>query len=375
MADSPVSVDRLRAWSYRRQQLGGAAERPLDALREVVAVYSSHPTAPLALLSRCATFGAADLGALEERREVMRLPAMRLSIFLMPTETAPRIVAATRQPMEKLAGRLRYAGLDWETYAQLKRRILEHTQQPISSSDLQAALNVSEASRAEVSLMTGVRLMAYEGLILRLGTSLLTDSLRYVAAEAWLGRPLAEADAEESLRWLAREYLHGYGPARVEDLAWWAGVTRRRASTALSGVDIVDIGGGLLLPADQRDAFDAVAPLDAEAIDLLPKWDAYTMGYAPNGRQRLVDDAHLASAYSPVGGKVPAGDGYPLLLRGGRAVARWSQRFAGRRMVVTITPFVAERLPSTRYERAFDAVGRLLGARIVEVTEAAPIGD
>src|SRR5436309_273211 len=102
MVESLVSVDRLRAWTYRRQRLGRAADAPHAALRDVVAVYSSHPTAPLALLSRSATFGVADLGALEERREALRLPAMRLSIFLMPTETAPRIVAATRQPMEKL---------------------------------------------------------------------------------------------------------------------------------------------------------------------------------------------------------------------------------------------------------------------------------
>ena len=38
---------RLQAWSYLRQQLGRAASGPVEALRGVVAVYSSHPTAPL----------------------------------------------------------------------------------------------------------------------------------------------------------------------------------------------------------------------------------------------------------------------------------------------------------------------------------------
>jgi hypothetical protein len=80
-------------------------------LRDVVAVYSSHPTAPLALLSRSTSFDAEHLGELEQRREVFRIPAMRQSIFLVPAETAPRIFAATRLPLEMHARRLRYGRL------------------------------------------------------------------------------------------------------------------------------------------------------------------------------------------------------------------------------------------------------------------------
>src|SRR5205823_3627579 len=136
-------------------------------------------------------------------------------------------------------------------------------------------------------------------------------------------------------------YLRGYGPARVADFAWWAGVPRRRAAAALAGARVVDVGGGLLLPADEQDAFERVAPLDPAAVDVLPKWDAYTMGHAPDGRQRLVDDAHLALAYSTASTRVgaTAGDGLPLVLQGGRAVASWSHRFEGQRVRVTVTPF------------------------------------
>jgi hypothetical protein len=34
---------------------------------------------------------------------VLRIPAMRQSTFLVPAETAPRVFAATRLPMEKHA--------------------------------------------------------------------------------------------------------------------------------------------------------------------------------------------------------------------------------------------------------------------------------
>ena len=90
---------RLQAWSYLRQQLGRAASGPVEALRGVVAVYSSHPTAPLSLLSRSKSFDGGRFSETEQRREVLRIPAMRQSIFLVPAESAPRIFAATRLPM------------------------------------------------------------------------------------------------------------------------------------------------------------------------------------------------------------------------------------------------------------------------------------
>ena len=357
-------IKKLQAWSYLRQQLSRAASRPAEALRGVVAVYSSHPTAPLSLLSRSTSFDAEHLSEMEQRRQVLRIPAMRQSIFLVPAETAPRLFAATRLPMDKHARRLRFAGLDWDEYTRLKQRVLEHTQAPITASDLQKAV------KTDARLMTAVRTMSYEGLVLRLGSSLRTDSLLYVATEAWLGHRLEEVDVLRSLQWLAQEYLRGYGPARVEDFAWWSGVSNRHASAALSDASVVDIGSGLLLPSDQQSAFERVEPVDSEAVDVLPKWDAYAMGHAPDGRQRLVDDQHLTSAFSSAGtpGKgATSGDGLPLVLRGGRAEASWSHRFEGNRMVVKVAPFERGVLRPALYERAFDGVGKLLGATSVEV--------
>ncbi len=357
-------IQRLRAWSYLRQRLGHAAADPAKALHGVVAVYSSHPTAPLSLLARSQSLPAERFHEMESRREVVRIRAMRGTSFVVPTATAPRVFAATRAPMSALAPRLRYAGLDLEGYARLKERVIEVAREPITANGLRRALD------ADDRLMAGVRLLTNEGLLLRLGTSLRADNLRYVATEAWLGHPLEELDREEALAWLAREYLRGYGPARVEDFAWWAGVPKGRVRTAISGVDVVAIGEGLLLHRDEQYAFESVEPLDPEALDILPKWDAYTMGHAPDGRQRLVNDEHLRSAYSAGGDGTLAGDGLPLVLVGGRAVASWSHRFERDRMLVRITPFQPDTLGSVPYERAFDDVGRLLGAAAVEVREA-----
>ena len=333
----------------------------MEALRGVVAVYSSHPTAPLSLLARGRAFDGGWLAETEERRETVRLSAMRGSIHLMPTETAPMIRAATRIPVEKFAGNLKYQGLSWDDFLRRRSQVRERLTEPMTPAEAQEALGVGRP------LLTVLKVLGYEGLVLRLGGSLRTDTLRYVLAESWLGAPLEEADPLEAVRWLAMEYLRAFGPARVKDFAWWCGTTQKRAKEALAGAEVVDVGGGLLLPAEDEAAFAAAEPLDPEAIALLPKWDAYTMGYAPDGRQRFVDDAHLPLAYSMAGQAATSGDGNPLVLRGGRAVAAWSHRFERDRMRITLSPFEPGILPSADWEALFGEIGTLLGASSIEI--------
>jgi hypothetical protein len=286
---------------------------------------------------------------------------MRQSIFLLPTDMASRVFAATRIPREKLAGRLKNLGLDEATYQRLTPVALEAAYTPVKPSELPV-----RAPGAD-NLYPVLRLLAREGLVLRVGASLRMDQLKYVATEAWLGKRLDEINPDEALTWLAGEYLRGLGPGRVADFAWWSGAGRRAAALALGRVPTVDIGGGLLLREEDLDEFQRVEPVAPGEISILPKWDSYTMGHAPDGRQRLIDDQYLTRAFTSVAGSpgATAGDGLPLLLRGGRAVASWAHRFDGNRMSVTVSPFVeGDQLP----ESAFDAIGQLLSASSLEVT-------
>lgn len=359
-------LEQLRAWSHRRQRLADPAGDPMDALRGVLAVYSSHPSGPLSLLCRSRSFSAQWLGNAEERRAVVRLMGPRGSIHLMPADTAPRIFAAVRLPLEKFDGNLKYAKITRDEYDALKRRMPELLREPRTPAEAQEAFGMG------ANLMTALRVMAYEGLVLRLGGSLRTDVLRYVSTEAWLGHPLDEPDPDEALRWLALEYLRAFGPARVKDVAWWIGCGQKRASEALKNAGVVDVGDGMLLRADDEAAFASTEPVDPDAVALLPKWDAYTMGYAPDGRQRFVADEHMKLAYSTakMGAGATSGDGNPLVLRGGRAVAAWSHKFAGDRMAVTLAPFEPGAVANLPLDPLFDDVGRLLGARSITVSVA-----
>jgi hypothetical protein len=94
--------------------------------------------------------------------------------------------------------------------------------------------------------------------VLRLGSSLRADRLRYEATEAWLDRLLAEEDPQRSLEWLRA--LARLWPSKSRgDCAWWSGVPRHRASAAIGETSVVDIGGGSLLPSDQHTDFERAA--------------------------------------------------------------------------------------------------------------------
>lgn len=124
--------------------------------------------------------------------------------------------------------------------------------EPLLPAELPGALGEAADPTGEARAVTGVRIMAYEGLVLRIGSNLRGNTLRYVATEAWLGRPLEEHNPAEALGWLAGEYLRGYGPARVADLAWWPGRRAHGPRRRWRRSTPSESGGGLLLPPSRR---------------------------------------------------------------------------------------------------------------------------
>ena len=310
-------MERLRAWTHARQRLAEPASGPGEALRAVVAVYATHPTAPLALWARTRSLAPSTYRRLDRDRRGLRIPGMRGTVFLAPRNAAPRIFTAVRPPRARILRSLRRHDLSTERYERAAERILAAARRPTRGDGLLDAAGID--SRAMGAILRCLRL---EGRLLALAGEPLTSSPhRYVAAEAWAPEGLDAGDPGEALAWLAGAYLRGYGPARVKDFAWWAGVGKGAAAEAVGSNDTVDVGGGLLLPARDEAAFDRTRPSRGR-VDLLPKWDAYTMGHAPDGRARLVHADVQRRVYEPIGVGLP-GDGNPVVLVDGEAMATW----------------------------------------------------
>lgn len=323
---------RLRAWTYRRLRLGGhAAPTAEEALTSVVAVYSAHPTAPLALAARTRGMTGDDFRALEQGRRALRIPGMRGSLFLAPAASAAHVFVPGRLNTAKLAARLGRGELSEQEYRATADRVVAAASAPMLPNQLEAVAGVRG-----IGMSMLLRAMRGEGRMLAVADPPLRSArLRYVDTRRWAPGCLDGGDDDSAFSALAHEYLAAYGPARVKDFAWWAGVAIGVATRAVASLATVDVGGGLLLPAQHQAAFDAVEE-PTDSLDLLPKWDPYAMGYAPDGRARLVHVDNQPRIYVRKGVVAPGqpnvglpGDGYPVVLVDGEAVGTWHVALSG----------------------------------------------
>lgn len=323
--------DQVRAFTYCRQRLGRAAPDAATALSDVVGVYSSHPSAPLALAARSAQMDAAAFRTAASAG--VRLPTMRGSIHLMPTAAGTRAFRALPEP--EAAGRRRLKGfaITPERYVELCALLLEAAREPRTQQELAAALGLDAQE-----LKGATAQMTQQGTLVRVGADgLRSNILRYQACAL-----PEEEQRDDALAWLAGEYLRTLGPARREDVIWWLGVTKGRADAALSALDMVDVGEGLLLRAEDEEAF-AAAPVP-RGVDLLGKWDPLVMGHAPDGRGRC---ELRPECYDH------RGDGRPVVLADGRAIGTWSLTTKGKRLAFAFDPFGGA--PSPRVGAAIEA--------------------
>ncbi len=292
-------------------------------MRAVIAVYSAHPTAPLAIAARVGRMTADDFRDLERRRLALRVLGMRGTSFLAPRETAGWVFAPFAMSAARVYTRMRRGRMSEDEYGTASHRIVEAATTPLLPRELQAAAGVDGA---DLSLL--LRTIRCEGRFLAVSEgSLRTAILRYVATSAWAPGSLEVPDVDTALADLARDYLQAYGPATAEDFPWWTGAAKTAAKRALAAHDTVDVGDGLQLLTSDAAAFEAVKP-SRGTVDLLPKWDAYTMGYAPSGRARLVHPDNQPRIYFQKGVVAPGqphvglpGDGYPVVLVEAR---RWA---------------------------------------------------
>jgi hypothetical protein len=297
-------IEQLRAVAYDRQRLAQAAPDAAQALQDIIAVYSSHPSAPLSLYARASAMD----GDAFRRLDVLRLPAMRMSIHLLPRATAHLAFHATPAPPSDRKKRMKHFKFTEERYHELRHQILEAATTPLTVPDLREAVGAAPEELKGVSAQ-----MTRDGELVRVGADgLRSNELRYVVAQ------LDDADPDEALAWLAGEYLRAFGPVRVNDFVWWAGVPAGRAKAALAAHDTEDLDGGLLIRSQDVEAFERARPPKG-AVDLLPKWDPYTMGYAPDGRHRFAQPDVVDRCYDF------RGDGRPVILVDGEAAGTWEK--------------------------------------------------
>ncbi len=352
---SPASV---LARAAGRQGLGAT---PLHGdipglARCIVGLHASEPTS--IFLSAWARLSDFDLAAMEralyDDHSVVRWLAMRRTLWVVAAQDAPLVHQATvprlRGPEERRLHRLMVLGeLTDEAgasacLAAIEAELLSVLAErgPSSSSELAERVPALRTTYpyaldkpygGHFSLGSRIHaVLCMRGGMVRarpLG-GWRSNQYRYALREAWLpGVDLGVVEPDPARAELVRRYLEAFGPASLDDIQWWTGLTRTqvRAAVQALGEALVSVRvrgeeGEQLLTAEALDAARQASALDPCLVSLLPTLDPWVM--ATKQRRRLMSEQSYTLLHDR------NGNAGPSVLAGGRVVGGWVQREDGR---------------------------------------------
>jgi hypothetical protein len=339
-----IDVEERRARLVVRHRLA-PAERVDDALavaRSLVCLHATDAvTVFLSIQARSDGIAPADIErALYDERHLVRLLAMRRTLWAVPRELVPvvfaaatRAVAATQR--RRLEGFVRDSGVStrpgaWVTragnaaVAAVAARGEAMTTEVVADVPLLAKKLRFGSGRWVAEQSAGARVlpqMAMEGRLVRGRPrgSWVSPQFRWARTEDWLGGPIEDRDVAEAQAELIRLWLGSFGPGTETDLRWWTGWTARETRAALAAVPHVqvDLDGatGYVLEDDLEPT-----PLPEPSAALLPTLDPTTMGWKE--RDWYLGE-HAATLFDS------NGNAGPTVWWEGRVVGGWSQRRDG----------------------------------------------
>lgn len=297
---------RARLGHRHRLSPGTRTDDVTDIARSVVVLHATDPaTVYLSVAARSvAAVPAAVERALYDDRTLMRMLAMRRTMFVAPTELVPVLQASTANAL---------AAKQRATYSRIIERGSGITDVPAWFADVEKAAHEALLARGEA---TGAQLSAdvpllrtqvdpapgksyskptnvttwilvtlgCEGLVVRgrPNGSWVSSQYSWSPVEAWLPGGIETVPADAARADLVRRWLRAFGPAPVADLKWWTGWNAGDVKKALALLDVteVDLGGGTgLVLSDDLEPAPAPEPWAA----LLPALDPTPMGWQERG--------------------------------------------------------------------------------------------
>lgn len=349
-----------RARIVRRQLLDGSGTSTLEAAQAVLALHATDPaTVYLSALARSRRLTLDDVAAeLYDDRHLVRLLAMRRTLFVVPFDLAPVVHHAASLDVaarirRTLLKQLRTLPTDPELPADLEGWLAGVEDEVARTLDELGSASGAQLGQAVPELRTAIlpttdkaydvrrtittqvlTLMGAEGRIVRtrpLGTWSSRQHTWEPATSVW-ARGIPAVDQPRPR--LVEAYLRCFGPATEADVAWWTGWPLGVTRKALADLDTVEVGAGLLVLSDDTDPTDVPAPSAA----LLPALDATPMGWKERDWFLPEDRTPLYDRMGNIG---------PTVWWAGEVVGAWSTRADGS---------IAVRLLSDRGAEALEAV-------------------
>jgi hypothetical protein len=353
-----ITVEQRRARMARRHHLA-VSSRSRDVVEvagDLVALHATDPTT--VYLSALARLRTQELGAVEralyDDRSLVRMLAMRRTMWVAPADLVPVLHAACARALEQNQRRVLIklvedAGIT-DDGAAWARKLERATLRELRARGTATAAELSKAvpgldariPYGEGKAWAGEQGVGPRVLILlgtagavirgRPGGTWVSSQYAWVPTEEWIPGGIPAMPVEDARVELVRRWLWSFGPGTLADLKWWTGLgvgEVKRALTALDPVEVeLDGGPGLLLPDDTR-AVRSAAPW----VALLPALDPTVMGWKERDwylgpHQRTLFDTN--------------GNAGPTVWSDGQVVGGWAQRKDGEVVVRLLEDVGAE---------------------------------
>ncbi|MEU8344155.1 winged helix DNA-binding domain-containing protein [Spirillospora sp. NPDC048832] len=309
--------------------------------RSLVVLHATDPaTVYLSVAARSvqAAPGAVER-ALYDDRTLLRMLAMRRTMFVAPTELVPVLQASTANALaakqRATYTRIIERGSDIEDVpsffaeaAEAAHKALlargEATGAQLSAEVPALRTQVDPAPGKSYSRPTGITTwvlvtLGCEGRVVRgrPNGSWISSQYRWAPVEEWLPGGIPEVPAAQARAELVRRWLRAFGPAPAADLKWWTGWNAGDVKKALAALDVTEValdggGTGLVLSDDLEPA-----PEPEPWAALLPALDPTPMGWRERGWFLGAHGPALFDRNGNIG---------PSVWWDGRVVGGWAQR-------------------------------------------------
>ncbi len=299
----------------RQRLVGERDENARTALGHTVGVYGSAPAFALSAVAR-STSSADEALALLGNQALVRIRCMRQALYAVPAEVAGVVYTATAEQVRKGRERgLKSAGVERKEIDRVGKRVAKALKggRVATKGELRdEAGKLSEGARKYFAILLSA--WSADGLIVRAGTprDWRDGTPDWALAAAAAPGVLVEGDVDAARTELARLYLEAFGPATLDDFAWWSGLGKREATRALEALLGEAPGAGELTDAPDPPASSSAA---GDPLRLLPPWDTYLVAY--KHRSRYADAEHLPWLYDK------RGNAAPTILHKGAAAGLW----------------------------------------------------
>jgi hypothetical protein len=339
-----IEIAERRARLVRRHRLAPAdrATDPLTVARSLVCLHATDAVSVfLSIHARSDGLAPADVErALYDERSLVRMLAMRRTLWAVPRELVPVVFAAATKAVaatqrKRLEGFIRDSGVStrpnaWLTrasnaaFAAVAARGEAMTREVVADVPLLATKLRFGAGRWVTEQSAGARVLpqlAMEGRLVRGRPrgSWISPQFRWVTTEDWLGGPIEELDVAAAQAELLRRWLAAFAPATDTDIRWWTGWTARETRAALAAVPHVEVDLDGATGYVLADDLEPTPPAEPTAA-LLPTLDPTTMGWKE--RDWYLGE-HAGILFDT------NGNAGPTVWWDGRVVGGWSQRRSG----------------------------------------------